>query len=162
MCFPKVLQRLRHRLGVRSDRDSTTGWTVGKGRTYDRYHRKVRTQGQQLPPETVGRKVLRSSLHLQQVAARCTSQRDAVFKMQGKEADMTGLRVIGARAFVHVEAQTTKMGTKLGKGSYADSVPTAVLPHAQRRKGNRRGKPERHVHRNSTRCSANARRRDTP
>ena len=34
------------------------------------------------------------------------------FKTHGKEADVTGLRAIGARAFVHVETLTTKMGDK--------------------------------------------------
>ena len=36
-----AFQRPRHRLAVGSDRDSTTRWGVGEGRTYDRYHRQI-------------------------------------------------------------------------------------------------------------------------
>lgn len=100
-----------------------------KQRTYDLYHRKVLTQGRQLPPQPVGRNVLRSSLHLQQVAAHCTTWRNAVpySNIYGKEADMTGLRAIGSRVFVLVEVRMAKMGDKRGKESYADSARTALL-----------------------------------
>ena len=81
------------------------------------------------------------------------------FKMHGKEAAMTGLRAIGARAFVHVENHTTKMEDKAGEGKLCGFSPNSRSYRIYKyRKGDRRGKPERHVHRNSARSSANARR----
>ena len=44
-------------------------------------------------------------------------------KMHGKEADMTGLRTIGARAFVHVETHTTNMGDKAWEGKVCGFSP---------------------------------------
>lgn len=43
-----AFHRPRHRIGARSDRDSTTSCGVREGRTYDRYHRQILTQGRQL------------------------------------------------------------------------------------------------------------------
>ena len=37
-------------------------------------------------------------------------------KMHGKEADLSGLRAIGSRAFVHIETHTTKLGDKAWEG----------------------------------------------
>ena len=76
-------------LGFHSDRDSTTSWNVEKGQTYNCYHRKVSTQRRQLPPESVGRNVLRSSLYLQQVAVRSLQRATPHLKMYGKEGDIT-------------------------------------------------------------------------
>ena len=98
------------------------------------------TQGRQFSPQLEEHNVLRSSLHFQQVVGRGNTRRKPYSKLYGNEADMTGLRSIGARAFAHVEVHTPKMGDKALKSNLRRFSPNGrSLSHPHGRKGDHRG-----------------------
>ena len=62
--------------------------------------------------------------------------RTPFFKMHGKEADLSTLRAIGSRAFVHIEPHTPKLGDKAWRANSAGSArPAELIASTTRRMG---------------------------
>lgn len=75
-------------------------------------------EGQQPPPLNVGGAVFPGGKFVQPVVKCVAGVRDAnYFGLQGKYADLTGLRAIGFRASVHIETHMTNTADKAWEGT---------------------------------------------
>lgn len=88
----------------------------------------------------MGQNVLRSSLHLQHVAARCTRRPKAILcsKMYSRDTDDWAYKPPGMGRSYTCMYIRPRSGTKRGKRTYADLAPTAGLAAAATPKGDRK------------------------
>lgn len=70
----------------------------------------------------LGQIVLRSSLHLQNIAARCTTRRNTILQ---DVCHRSSLRAIGVREFIHVEVHATKTGDNAWGGEGCTFKPNS-------------------------------------
>ena len=119
--FLQKSRAYQHRHGVHGNSHAPTERSVGADWTDTVNHGPMHAQGRQLPGRHVGRAVLHGRLSSRSPHAALGGA--TPFSKIHKEADMTGLRVIGATAFVHTETYTAKMGDKAANS--AALAPTA-------------------------------------